>query len=175
MPKKQEPELGAAQEPTLDQLRMEAGLTQHQLAEQSGVSWATVAKLETGEHKPSPATLDKLAAVLGDAVRSAKYGWRKVYVKRGRPRTKDTIIEEAARMWREERAADYREEMAERYNEELAEQYKDERADSYDEELAETYNQEREEQDADERAEGFREEMEESRRDELREETKGGE
>ena len=33
---------------TLGHLRNEAGLTQEQLAEQSGVSWITVAKLEGG-------------------------------------------------------------------------------------------------------------------------------
>lgn len=142
---------------TLDQIRYKAGLTQHQLAERSGVSWATIAKLEVGEHRPSPATLDKLAVVLGEAVRSAKYGWRKTYMKRGRPRKETVVREEAAIMWREEREADYREEMAERYDEELAE-----RAESYKEELEESYKEEREEQEADERAENFRDKMEES-------------
>lgn len=71
---------------TLDQIRQAASLTQHQLAAQSGVSWATIAKLELGLHKPTPATLDKLASVLGNEVHEARYGWRKTYTKRGRPR-----------------------------------------------------------------------------------------
>ncbi len=70
----------------LDQIRYEHNLTQHQLAEASGVSWATIAKLEVGEHRPLPTTLNKLAAVLGNEVYSARYAWRKVYRKRGRPR-----------------------------------------------------------------------------------------
>jgi transcriptional regulator with XRE-family HTH domain len=74
---------------TLDEIRYEHNLTQHQLAEASGASWATIAKLELGEHRPLPATLDKLAAVLGDEVYHARYAWRKVYRKRGRPRTKE--------------------------------------------------------------------------------------
>jgi predicted transcriptional regulator len=71
---------------TLDQLRMAAGITQWQLAQQSGVAWVTIARLELGQHRPKPATYDKLASVLGDKVFQARYGWRKVYKKRGRPR-----------------------------------------------------------------------------------------
>ena len=79
MPKK-------AQLKTLDQLRMAAGYTQQQLAQEAGIAWITLARLELGEHKPKSETLDKLATVLGDEVYEAQYGWRKVYKKRGRPR-----------------------------------------------------------------------------------------
>jgi transcriptional regulator with XRE-family HTH domain len=79
MPRKKRPK-------TLDQIRYKAGLTQHQLSELSGLAWSTIAKLELGEHKPKKETLDKLAQVLGEDVRTARYGWRKTYVTRGRPR-----------------------------------------------------------------------------------------
>jgi transcriptional regulator with XRE-family HTH domain len=74
---------------TLDQIRLSADMTQEQLSEQSGVAWITIAKLELGDAKPKAETLDKLASVLGEDVYTAKYGWRKVYKKRGRPRRKD--------------------------------------------------------------------------------------
>jgi transcriptional regulator with XRE-family HTH domain len=77
------------QRETLDQLRMAAGYTQKQIAQQAGIAWITIARLELGEHKPKPATLSKLASVLGNEVYHARYGWRKKYVKRGRPRQED--------------------------------------------------------------------------------------
>jgi transcriptional regulator with XRE-family HTH domain len=70
----------------LDEIRTRMGMTQRALAEQSGISRSTVAKLELGLHKPSPQTLTQLAGILGEQVYRAKYGWRKTYVKRGRPR-----------------------------------------------------------------------------------------
>jgi transcriptional regulator with XRE-family HTH domain len=71
---------------TLDEIRTRVGMTQQALAEQSGISRSTIAKLELGEHQPTQHTLNQLAAVLGEQVHRAKYAWRKVYKKRGRPR-----------------------------------------------------------------------------------------
>ncbi len=75
---------------TLDEIRTRKGMTQEALASASGVSHSTIGKLETGMHKPTQATLDRLEAVLGEQVHRAKYGWRKVNKKRGRPRRTET-------------------------------------------------------------------------------------
>ena len=61
--------------PTLDALldaRIEAGLTQAQVAERMGTKAPAVARLEnalvTGKHSPSIATLQKYAAAMGKRV-----------------------------------------------------------------------------------------------------------
>jgi transcriptional regulator with XRE-family HTH domain len=74
---------------TLDEIRTRKGMTQEALAKASGVSRSTIAKLELGEHLPTQETLGKLATVLGEQVHRAKYGWRKVHKKRGRPRRRE--------------------------------------------------------------------------------------
>jgi transcriptional regulator with XRE-family HTH domain len=50
---------------TLRRLRTKRGLSQQGLAEKSGLSREYVARLETGQHNPSLATLQKLAKALG--------------------------------------------------------------------------------------------------------------
>jgi transcriptional regulator with XRE-family HTH domain len=50
---------------TLRRLRTKRGLSQQRLAERSGLSREYVARLETGQHNPSLATLQKLAKALG--------------------------------------------------------------------------------------------------------------
>jgi transcriptional regulator with XRE-family HTH domain len=50
---------------TLRRLRTKRGLSQQGLAERSGLSREYVARLETGQHNPSLATLQKLAKALG--------------------------------------------------------------------------------------------------------------
>lgn len=47
------------------QLRQEKGWTQAQLAEKLGTTQSVVARLESGTHRPSLATLQKAARVLG--------------------------------------------------------------------------------------------------------------
>jgi transcriptional regulator with XRE-family HTH domain len=68
----------------LSQLRIEAGLTQTQLAEEVGVSSRTVQFWESGLVRPSFETLQRLVQVLGPSVLDAfsKEAGRK----RGRPR-----------------------------------------------------------------------------------------
>jgi transcriptional regulator with XRE-family HTH domain len=46
------------------ELRRERGLTIRQLAEMSGVSYATIVHLENGDTTPRPSTLEKLASAL---------------------------------------------------------------------------------------------------------------
>ena len=50
---------------TLRRLRTKRGLSQQGLAEKSGLSREYVARLETGRHNPSLATLQKMAKALG--------------------------------------------------------------------------------------------------------------
>jgi transcriptional regulator with XRE-family HTH domain len=50
------------------QFRRNAGLTQAQLAEKTGIHVNTIARLERGKHTPSHPTLRKLAEVLGVTV-----------------------------------------------------------------------------------------------------------
>ena len=50
---------------TLRRLRTKRGLSQQGLAENAGLSREYVARLETGQHNPSLATLQKLAKALG--------------------------------------------------------------------------------------------------------------
>jgi DNA-binding XRE family transcriptional regulator len=45
--------------------RMDHQLTQHDLANEVGISYATILRLERGRHNPSPATRGRLAAALG--------------------------------------------------------------------------------------------------------------
>jgi transcriptional regulator with XRE-family HTH domain len=50
--------------------RLEAGLSQTELADASGVAQSTIATIESGKHpKPHPKTLRKLAGALGVEVR----------------------------------------------------------------------------------------------------------
>ncbi len=54
----------------LHRRRREAGLSQVELAEASGVAQSTIAGIEGGNHaKPHPRTLRKLAAALGVEIR----------------------------------------------------------------------------------------------------------
>lgn len=46
-------------------LRKEAGLTQEELAERSGLPQSHISRLESGKHSPSRVTLEKIAAALG--------------------------------------------------------------------------------------------------------------
>lgn len=46
------------------QLRRKAGLSQQELADRAGVRQETVSRIESGKHKPSIATVDKLWKVL---------------------------------------------------------------------------------------------------------------
>lgn len=71
---------------TLDEIRVRRNLTQQALAARTGLYQSQIANLELGRHKPTQATLDKLASALGEQVYRARYGWAKVYRKRGRPR-----------------------------------------------------------------------------------------
>lgn len=48
----------------INQLRIEAGLTQVALAENAGIESSTVARLERVEHQASTSTLQKLAKAL---------------------------------------------------------------------------------------------------------------
>jgi DNA-binding XRE family transcriptional regulator len=45
--------------------RKAAGLTQEELAEKSGLPQSHISRLENGQHSPSRATLEKIAAALG--------------------------------------------------------------------------------------------------------------
>ncbi len=49
----------------LIRLRLDAGLSQRQLAQRAGVSNTTVWHMERGHYKGSPGTLKKVAEVLG--------------------------------------------------------------------------------------------------------------
>lgn len=83
---------------TLKHLREAKELSQDKLAAEAGVAWATIAKLELGDHTPNFDTLKRLASVLGNSVLDVEYGWRRPEKKRGRPRgqvrRKDTRLEE---------------------------------------------------------------------------------
>lgn len=70
----------------LGDIRKEANLTQVEVSERSGLSEQTVIKLEAGWHSPNLDTLRKLAAVLGDGVFLAQFGWKRQEKQRGRPR-----------------------------------------------------------------------------------------
>ncbi len=48
----------------LKRLRRSKGLTQQELAKQSGVSQYTITEVETGRREPRPSTLRKLAEAL---------------------------------------------------------------------------------------------------------------
>lgn len=50
------------------ELREHAGLTQTELAERSGVSRATVNRIENGKEETSTKTLEKIASALGVCV-----------------------------------------------------------------------------------------------------------
>jgi DNA-binding XRE family transcriptional regulator len=45
-------------------LRLNAGLTQDQLAEKSGLTQSHICRLETGQHSPNGLTIEKIAAAL---------------------------------------------------------------------------------------------------------------
>ena len=54
----------------LNRLRRGRGLTQAELAEESGVAQSTIAQIETGKRpKPHPRTLKKLAEAMGGEAR----------------------------------------------------------------------------------------------------------
>lgn len=53
---------------TIRRLREAAGLSRRDLAEAAGISHVFLSKLETGERRPSPQTLVKIAAALGLSV-----------------------------------------------------------------------------------------------------------
>lgn len=48
--------------------REQAGLTQQELAEKSGLRQSHISRLEKGHHSPSAMTLEKIAAALGTTV-----------------------------------------------------------------------------------------------------------
>ena len=54
----------------LRQWREKRGLSLHGLADQSGVHWVTITKIENGRMSPTVALLEKLAAGLGIPVRN---------------------------------------------------------------------------------------------------------
>jgi transcriptional regulator with XRE-family HTH domain len=74
---------------TLRHLREAKGLSQDKLSELTGVAWATIAKLELGDHSPNLDTLRRLSKVLGYEVLDVDYGWRRPAKKQGQPRTKN--------------------------------------------------------------------------------------
>ena len=49
----------------IKQLRNEAGMTQAQLAEASGIRQSTISMIETGVNTPNVKTADKIARALG--------------------------------------------------------------------------------------------------------------
>jgi len=51
---------------TLLRKRIEAGLTQKQLAEKAGIAPETLCRIETGKHRAQTATLEKVAKALGE-------------------------------------------------------------------------------------------------------------
>lgn len=61
---------------SLQQLRVEARLTQEELARQAGVSLVNIQKWESGTRVPSIVGVQALSKVLGDAVFHARYGTR---------------------------------------------------------------------------------------------------
>ena len=72
---------------TLAELRRAAKLTQHGLAEATGVSWSQVQKLEAGLSMPGWATLTKLAQVLGPGIYEVEYTTRKTGKPGRKPKT----------------------------------------------------------------------------------------
>ena len=48
------------------QRRLDAGLSQKQLASRAGISAETLSRIEAGKHRPQAATIDRLAAALGE-------------------------------------------------------------------------------------------------------------
>jgi transcriptional regulator with XRE-family HTH domain len=55
--------------PLLERLRLEAGLTQAELAHRVGTTQAAISKIETGRTVPGLDLLDRLAAALGRPIR----------------------------------------------------------------------------------------------------------
>lgn len=53
---------------TLRNARINNNLTQKQLAENAGVFWITISKIETGYSKPHKSTKIKLENVLGESI-----------------------------------------------------------------------------------------------------------
>src|SRR5262245_21074158 len=70
----------------LKELRTRAGLTQQQLADQAGVSRATVADLEQGRYEPSWPMVLALAGALGAPLEDFRSGTGAPRAARGRPR-----------------------------------------------------------------------------------------
>lgn len=57
----------------LQQLRLEAGFTQEQLADEIGVTIESISNIERGIHGPKFETLEKLAAALDITVKELFY------------------------------------------------------------------------------------------------------
>ena len=57
----------------LQQLRLETGLTQEQLADEIGVTIESISNIERGIHGPKFETLEKLAGALDVAVKELFY------------------------------------------------------------------------------------------------------
>jgi transcriptional regulator with XRE-family HTH domain len=62
---------------SLAELRRAAGLTQHKLAEKTGISWSQIQKLEYGQSRPTWETLRKLAQVLGPGIFEVEFTTQK--------------------------------------------------------------------------------------------------
>lgn len=54
--------------PVVERLRLEAGLTQAQLARRAGTTQAAISKIETGRTVPGLDVLDRLATALGRSI-----------------------------------------------------------------------------------------------------------
>jgi len=59
--------------PTLKEVRLQAGLTQEQLAQRAGVSASTIHFLERGAGQPRWETYQSLKQVLGDALDAVEF------------------------------------------------------------------------------------------------------
>jgi transcriptional regulator with XRE-family HTH domain len=59
---------GASSPPRIKDLRVNAHLTQEELAELSGLPQSHISRLESGKHSPSRITLEKLAQALNVGV-----------------------------------------------------------------------------------------------------------
>ncbi len=77
---------------TLAELRKAKGLTQAQLAQQAGISWSQLQRLEYGRGRPTWQTLQGLASVLGDEVYQVAFATDKS----GRPGRKPKQADEQA-------------------------------------------------------------------------------
>lgn len=60
--------MGAATVPGIRKLREDKGWTQEKLAQEAGLTWATVSRVERGEVTPSLPTAQAIAKALGVSV-----------------------------------------------------------------------------------------------------------